>query len=474
MQDNDYSISEKNSGQEFVLYDEPNKFARPASIEIDKYAATFHGYQEFTLTSKGLYIADIDATLQRKHDLLRRYLDPQVVSCRTVLDLGAGTGYFCFLAMQNGAHSAIALDMDEKYLAMIQRAVVELDIHGITAVHTNVMDWHQQADITISLALIHWIYSCTANYGSLDSAVFKIAQLTGYMAVIEWVEPEDQAIDFFHHLDWNAELISDSYNRSEFIRALNKHFARYELAGNISETRQLFVAFKTPYVINYAGPMPLMLSKERIISSRNLVTYEGTEYWSRVYDAGDSILKQTVLDLAAREAEFLSKYNNEYFPHVYETGKEDGWSFVRMEKIKGIRLSKMLDIADTSKKYYTFIKHCLKLLCYLKEKGITHRDIRMDNIIIRDGKPVLIDFGWAVADWSPYFEPDGLGDDGRPPDGEFDDVYAMGKILEEINDGRYDEYKKVIDMMIAKERLLRINELDILYYLFSIADSNQI
>jgi len=459
----------------FVLYDDPNRYARPASIEIDDYLAVFHGYQEFTLTGQSLYISDVDTALKRKYELLSPYFGPQVVSHRTVLDLGASAGFFCFWAVLNGAAKATALDIDENYLSLIEKAKENLGFQQVHAVRANVTEWDQPADITVALALIHWIYSCTADYGSLDAAVAKVAQLTGYMSIIEWVEPEDQAIDYFHHLDWNAERVHSTYNLAEFKSALEKHFARYIYAGEVGPTRKLFLAFKTPNIINPSGPLPLLMPEEALISSRILVTHNGIDYWSRVYDAGDCILKQAVLDLALREAWFLDRFDNEYFPRVYEKGSENTWSFIKLEKIEGVRLALAVDdVAGTAVKFHTFIGHCLQILGFLAKQGITHRDIRMDNIMLRNNSPVLIDFGWAISDANRYFDPAGLGDDGRPPDGIFDDVYSMGKVLEKVNGNRYAEFSKIIGFMIAGDRALRINDLQVLQYLFSVASDNQL
>lgn len=460
---------DKTGENEFVLYDDPNRYARPAAVEIGDYSAVFHGYQEFTLTNHAIYVDDIDASLKRKYELLQPYFDPQKVSHRTLLDMGASGGFFCFWAVQNGAESATALDIDDKYLAMIEKAATRLKFPGVKAVRSNVMDWSQPADITVALALIHWIYSCTADYGSLDAAVAKIAQLTRYMSIIEWVDPDDQAIDFFHHLDWNAKRVSSTYNLEEFKKALDKHFVRYIYAGDVIPTRKLFVAYKTPNEINLAGPLPMMMPETTLISSRKLCSNNEVDYWSRVYDSGDCILKQAVLDLASREAYFLGCLDNEYFPRFIESGSENGWSFIKLEKIKGVPLPAAIDdIANTPAAFYNFILHCLQILFCMEKQGIMHRDIRMDNIIMRDGKPVLIDFGWAVSPEKLYFTPSSLGEKGRPSDGMFCDVFSMGKVLSYINNHRYVQFDKVIDLMTSEDAALRITDLEILRILFSI------
>lgn len=93
---------------------------------------------------------------------------------------------------------------------------------------------------------------------------------------------------------------------------------------------------------------------------------------------------------------------------------------------------------------------------------------------MRDNRPVLIDFGWAISDKYNYLTPPGLGDDGRLPDGGFCDVYAMGKALQKVNDNRYPQFDVVIDMMAEPDASLRITNLDMLELLFTIAAEEEV
>jgi serine/threonine protein kinase len=214
------------------------------------------------------------------------------------------------------------------------------------------------------------------------------------------------------------------------------------------------------------------MPKETIISCRRLATYNGIEYWSCVYDGGDVIYKQATLDLAEREAYFLSRLDSDYFPRVLEVRLEGPWSVIALEKVNGVPLPEAIDQIDTSTRFLAFAQHCLRLLNKLKQNGVIHRDIRPDNILVRDGKPVLIDFGWAIADTMPYCTPQGvnphwLGGPERPPDGSFCDVYSMGKVLEKVNRGRWPAFDLVIKLMTEPDATLRVTDLNILELLFN-------
>lgn len=72
-----------------------------------------------------------------------------------------------------------------------------------------------------------------------------------------------------------------------------------------------------------------------------------------------------------------------------------------------------------------FNQQCWEILRQLKLQNIIHRDVRPKNIIIRGGKPILVDFGWAV--WENeigVFVPQGLQNS--------NDIEAMQEILSNL------------------------------------------
>jgi SAM-dependent methyltransferase len=458
------------SGTSPIYWDQPNKYARAPKLELSDGRAVFYGYQEFILTRNSITVSERDENLQRKRDLLERFFRPAYLKRRKVLDLGSNAGFFCFWAVQNGADRSTAVDIDDTYLGMVRTAADRLGFDNVETIKSNVSDWDHPADVVLALALVHWIYSCTALFGSIDSIVSRLAQLTRFMLIVEWVDQEDPAMAFFHHTDWNKELVREPYDRADFEDALTRHFSRHVFVGEISPTRRLYVAFQTSHEIDLSGPLPLIMPKRSLISSRCLATSNGVEYWSRVYDQGDTIVKQTTLDLALREAHFLSQLTSDYFPRVLETRRKATYSVVVLEKIQGIPLSKAKeDINASPDRLHEFVQHCLNLVDELRLRGIVHRDILPENMIVRNGRPVLLDFGWAVSDTSPYFAPEGLGNLGRPPDGSFCDVYSMGRVFDGINERRYPAFSRVIELMTEPDPSLRITDPGILKILFASA-----
>jgi glycosyltransferase involved in cell wall biosynthesis len=219
--------------------------------------------------------------------------------------------------------------------------------------------------------------------------------------------------------------------------------------------------------------LPLILPEENLISSRFLTQYNGVDYWCLVYEKNDVIYKQTSSNLAEREARFLSLLESSYFPKFSDVWADGDYSVITFKKTPAQTLRDAVSQINASPgNLHHFIQHCLDLLVDLKEKRITHRNICRDTIVLQGDKPLLLDFGWAISEQETYFSPAGVGGYERPPDGQFSDVYSMGKVFEYVNRQHYRAFDWIISLMTTKDARMRIADLIALKTLFYSALKN--
>lgn len=439
----------------------PNQHTRPSGRTLRPGAVDLFGYQEFSATADDLVVAPVDGALARKSALLQGVFQPSILSGRTVLDLGANNGYFSLLALQRGAAQATAVDLDPQCIANLEAARDHLSLRALDVCGANAAEWSRPADCVLALALSHWLGACTAALGSLDAVVGHLADLAGYLVVLEYVDANDPAVETFGHLSWKGQSVSD-YSRDAFEAALRRRCRRVVRLGDQTPTRSLYVAFKTDWDIDLRFPHAFMFPPAQLISCRQLTAGDGGNRWSAVFDLGDAIVKQTTGTLALHEAAVLSCLSTAATPRVLSTRTSDDCSAVVIERIAGVPLSRAgAELAADRPAFVRFVRGCFDLLDALRGAGIVHRDIHEANVLVRDGLPVLIDFGWATApgfdiDAPPAIRAWRLAVREADATHEHCDIRGFGRMLADVSAGRHPDLAALFGLMAEPVASLRV------------------
>src|SRR6185436_16457478 len=157
----------------------------------------------------------------------------------------------------------------------------------------------------------------------------------------------------------------------------------------------------------------------------------------------------TVRERFARESQALARLDHPNIVKVFDAGGDGGQAWLVMELVPGEPLSKVLQSKRLDRnRLLALLEKVARGVHHAHEKGVIHRDLKPDNILVSGEDPKVADFGLAhLVESSPaltrsgavlgtpmYMAPEQV--EGGREITVRTDVHALGALLYEILTGR--------------------------------------
>jgi SAM-dependent methyltransferase len=199
----------------------------------------FKGYQNYEIKN-GIFPKD--KKLKKKTVLIKPELKNLKVD--SVLDLGCAGLYFGLLAYYElNSPSLTGVEIDKEYIEKLNELskYLKFDFNIIES-RLDLFSPSKQYDLVFALAIIHWIYSCSSYFGSLDNVIKFLANLTNKYIFIEFVDENDPVTKKLNHIKYNDA--EPDYSKENFIKYLDKYFSIHKFLGKSKSTREIYLCQK--------------------------------------------------------------------------------------------------------------------------------------------------------------------------------------------------------------------------------------
>lgn len=220
------------------------------------------GYQNYKININRFI--EISHVHYLKYQIIRPYLNLYSRD-KTIIDIGCSAGVLGMQCLFDNFKKVNFVDHDSEYIAIIDKCLKLIRANSAKTYVSKVGDFKEVFDIGFAFALIHWIYSYSERIGNLDAAIDTLNKIAQQTLFIEWVAPNDPAIRDAQHIKKNSEIITDSYSKENFLKALRLRYKVVKKIGDVNETREIWYATNEPVIplvsVKLASVIKIYISK---------------------------------------------------------------------------------------------------------------------------------------------------------------------------------------------------------------------
>lgn len=203
------------------------------------------GYQKFEINKKTRGIKIIGK--KRKFMYIDKLIKKLNIECNCVslVDIGCSSGLTSLIALNNNFEYIVSLDHDPEYIDTIKAIKNQCNITKINeSLYSFGNKITEQFDVVFCGALIHWIFSLTADFRNFNSIMSYLISLTKKFLIIEWIHPDDGAIRTLNHIKKRQKKNDEEYNTYNFEVAINQFATIISKENADGLTRTIYVLEK--------------------------------------------------------------------------------------------------------------------------------------------------------------------------------------------------------------------------------------
>lgn len=242
--------------------------------------ASFRGYQTYDIfkikRAPGYKIVTQNPVHKHKYSIVRPYLYAQKDRLTSITDFGCSAGIMGLTAYSDGFKKIMFVDHDVEYLNLVSKALNFISADEPIIIKGKLNDLSHKTDVLFAFAVIHWLYSSTELFGSLDAVIQRFKSISSKTIFVEWIDPSDRAIAKLGHISHNPGIHQQPYDKKSFVTALQKHYKNIKMIGRISNTREIWIATELSCKLSLRQRIVRFLVYGSFLMSRqvkNLKTY---------------------------------------------------------------------------------------------------------------------------------------------------------------------------------------------------------
>lgn len=210
-------------------------------INIVNNVFNIKGYQKFSIDeNKNIILKNKIKKFQYIESLLNELKESN--NCSTLCDFGCSAGLTSLIAHNLDFKKICSFDHDSEYIEILKKIKDFCNIDNINEKTLSFGSYIEtKFDIVFCGALIHWIFSLTADYRNFDRITYYLTKLTNKYLIIEWITPEDSCILTFKHIERNSLETDEIYSTENFEKSINKYGIIVSKEKVDSNTRIIYV-----------------------------------------------------------------------------------------------------------------------------------------------------------------------------------------------------------------------------------------